>query len=491
MASSHLLCTAIKHDFDARKCSTYNPVSLLHVLHIEEGLHERVGSLEIFQLEVKSMAVKGVDISCWNAGTNYALLKQSGIEFAIIRTGYGNDYPGQQDKLLEQHIAGCEAAGIAWGVYHYSYARDRKDGIEEANHCLRLLKGRKPAYGVWYDMEDNSTLGGDLAGAAEGFCSTVESHGLYVGVYASLSWFMRHLTAPVFDKYDRWVAQYNSVCQYKKPYGIWQRSSSLVIGGVTFDENVAYKDYPALTGKTATVQKPETEDGASRVLATQKNGITRPFGNGHIGIDLGWRTIQNDGILAHSQGTVVFCQTGYGNNQGSVGNASYGNCVKLLHPNGYYTLYAHLSEVNVVDGQDVAKGQQIGRMGNTGNSYGAHLHFEVRDPKNVCIDPAPYIAADLPGLATNQIGMEDDDMTEVQVKEICKQVIADSRKALQDNDCGKWSQEARDWAVSTGLIAGSGEAMPDGTPNYMWGDQLSREQAAALFYRFAKMMGKA
>lgn len=433
------------------------------------------------------MSIRGVDISCYNIGTNYALLKKSGIEFAIIRAGYGSDYPGQQDKLFEQHIAGCEDAGIQWGVYHYSYARDRKGGIEEANHCLRLLKGRKPVYGVWYDMEDDSTLGGDLAGAAEGFCSVMESHGLYVGVYASLNWFNHYLTAPVFDKYDRWVAQYYSVCQSKKPYGIWQRSNNLVIGGVTFDENLAYKDYPSLIKSGAVVHE---KNIGSRVLKTQANRITRPFGNGHIGIDLGWQTIQNDGILAHSQGKVVFCQTGHRNNPGSSGNASYGNCVKLLHPNGYYTLYAHLSEVNVAYGQEVAKGQQIGKMGNTGNSYGEHLHFEVRNQKGQCIDPAPYITADLPGLVTNSIETEGDDMTENQVKEICRQVMAESRKTLQDNDCGDWSKEAREWAISSGLIAGGGK-LPDGTDNYMWADMLTREQMAVLLYRFAKMMKQA
>lgn len=437
-------------------------------------------------MEVKNVEVRGVDISCWNAGTNYALLKKSGIQFAVIRTGYGSDLPGQQDKLLEQHIAGCEAAGIQWGVYHYSYARDRQGGVDEANHCLRLLNGRKPAYGVWIDMEDNSTLGGDLAGAADGFCSTVRARGLYAGVYASLSWFNNHLTSPVFDKYDRWIAQYHTVCQSKKPYGIWQKSSSLVIGGVRFDENIAYKDYPALTG----AGKEEAVERKSRVLETQPNGITRPFGNGHIGIDLGWKTVQNDGVLAHSQGKVVFCQAGHRNNPGSSGTASYGNCVKLLHPNGYYTLYAHLSEVNVVNGQEVAKGQRIGRMGNTGNSYGAHLHFEVRNQRNVCIDPAPYIAADLPGLATDLIRTEGDDMTDDHVREVCRQVIEESRRAQRDNDCGAWSQEARDWAIGTGLISGGG-VMPDGTPNYMWEDQLTREAAAMLFYRFAKMMGKA
>ena len=91
---------------------------------------------------------------------------------------------------------------------------------------------------------------------------------------------------------------------------------------------------------------------------------------------------------------------------------------------------------------------------------------------------------------TEKIGttaeMEDDeDMTLDKFKELMGQYRAE----LQDNDCGSWSQAARDWATSIGLIAGAGNG-PDGKPNYMWADTLTREQAAQLFYRFAQLMGK-
>lgn len=141
----------------------------------------------------------------------------------------------------------------------------------------------------------------------------------------------------------------------------------------------------------------------NRVLQTQPTKIKRGFSSSHSGVDLGWTTTENDGVLAHSDGVVVFCQTGHKNNQGSTGNASYGNCVKLEHANGYYTLYAHLNDVAVFYGQKVSKGQIIGHMGNTGNSYGAHLHWEVRRGASTCIDPAPYINADLPNLPTEKI----------------------------------------------------------------------------------------
>ena len=62
------------------------------------------------------------------------------------------------------------------------------------------------------------------------------------------------------------------------------------------------------------------------------------------------------------------------------------------------------------------------------------------------------------------------------------------RAELQDNDCGKWSEEARDWAIESGMIEGVNVGT-DGLPNYAWADFLTREQAVTLFYRFAKLMG--
>ena len=192
------------------------------------------------------MAVKGVDISEFNGSVDFSTLKNAGVKYAIIRTGFGSDYPGQQDKRFSENVRKADAAGMPWGAYHYAYAKTRQGGIDEAKHCLRLLNGRKPLYGVWYDMEDNSTLGGDLLGAAQGFCDTIEAAGLYAGVYASLNWWNNYLTAPGFSQYDRWVAQYYSECQYKGSYGIWQYTSTWSIGGKNFDGNWAYKDYPSI-----------------------------------------------------------------------------------------------------------------------------------------------------------------------------------------------------------------------------------------------------
>lgn len=185
----------------------------------------------------------GVDLSYANGEVDFGGLQQAGVEFVILRCGYGRDYPGQQDTQFEENVRKAEAAGLPWGVYHYSYARDAAGGKAEAAHALRLLKGRKPPLGVWYDMEDSSTLGGDLAGAAKAFCSAVQAAGLCAGVYANLNWWRRHLTDPVFDRYGRWVAQYNAFCEYEKPYGIWQFTDCLTIGGKKFDGNWACREF--------------------------------------------------------------------------------------------------------------------------------------------------------------------------------------------------------------------------------------------------------
>ena len=222
------------------------------------------------------MAIKGVDISEFNGSVNFSTLKNAGVQYAIIRTGFGSDYPGQQDKRFSENVRKADAAGMPWGAYHYAYAKTRQGGIDEAKHCLRLLNGRKPLYGVWYDMEDNSTLGGDLLGAAQGFCDTMEAAGLYAGVYASLNWWNNYLTAPGFAQYDRWVAQYYSECQYKGSYGIWQYTSTWSIGGKNFDGNWAYKDYPSIIKAMNGETKPEPEPEEEKELTeTQVKAIAK------------------------------------------------------------------------------------------------------------------------------------------------------------------------------------------------------------------------
>jgi murein DD-endopeptidase MepM/ murein hydrolase activator NlpD len=89
---------------------------------------------------------------------------------------------------------------------------------------------------------------------------------------------------------------------------------------------------------------------------------------GHLGIDLAGS--EGSPVYAADAGVVIRAASGW--------NGGYGNVVVIDHGNGFATVYAHLSQINVTVCQGVGQGTVIGAVGNTGNSFGAHLHFEVR-----------------------------------------------------------------------------------------------------------------
>ncbi|MGV9914970.1 M23 family metallopeptidase [Streptomyces tendae] len=93
-------------------------------------------------------------------------------------------------------------------------------------------------------------------------------------------------------------------------------------------------------------------------------------------------------VVATHGGTVV--KAG-GNGAGD--GPAYGNAIVIKHGNGTYSQYAHLSKINVKIGQIVKTGQSIAKSGNTGNSSGPHLHFEIRTTPNYgsAVDPVSFL----------------------------------------------------------------------------------------------------
>ena len=131
---------------------------------------------------------KGIDVSHHNETIDWEKVKADGIEFAIIRCGYGDNVTSQDDRQWARNVSECERLGIPYGVYIYSYADSVQHARSEAEHVIRLLEGHSPSYPVYLDMEDDSTVGtsASLKGQiAQAFCDTVSSAGYRVGSYAN------------------------------------------------------------------------------------------------------------------------------------------------------------------------------------------------------------------------------------------------------------------------------------------------------------------
>ena len=123
--------------------------------------------------------------------------------------------------------------------------------------------------------------------------------------------------------------------------------------------------------------------------------VTQGFGgtNNHRGLDLVDKGYTIGDIVSYGNGTVVMVTNGYKNGQGYGVNWAYGNFIKILHDDGTVCLYAHMEYTSVKYNQRVSKGQVIGRMGNSGNSNGGHLHWEywLRNDYYSNVDPFLYL----------------------------------------------------------------------------------------------------
>lgn len=199
---------------------------------------------------------RGIDLSQHNGAPNFDKIKASGVEFVMIRMGYGGDSTSQDDTQFARSVAECERVGLPWGAYLYSYALNLNDAKSELNHILRLLKGKNPKYPVYLDMEDadgyKAKHGMPSNDVLVDICDTVlsglEAAGYYAGLYAGLSWLEHQLAGTKLDKYDKWVAQWASKCTYEKSFGMWQNADNGVVDGINglVDTNLAYYNFPQI-----------------------------------------------------------------------------------------------------------------------------------------------------------------------------------------------------------------------------------------------------
>lgn len=228
---------------------------------------------------------KGIDVSKWQGAIDWNLVKQSGVQFAMIRCGFGYG-EGQEDVNFEYNYTNAKKAGINVGAYHYSYATSVESAIKEADYCYSIIKDKKFEYPIAYDVEENriAELGKEtVSKIVDAFCRRMEEYGYYVCVYANKYWLDNYFTEEIFKRYDIWLAQWAEKPTFDKPYGMWQKTSSGRVDGIrtNVDLDEAYKNYPAIMkynglngfGKNIEVRPPEEGFNAGQRVILNKTPL--------------------------------------------------------------------------------------------------------------------------------------------------------------------------------------------------------------------------
>ena len=258
----------------------------------------------------------GIDVSHHQGEVNWEAVKAAGIDFAVIRCGYGDDLVSQDDRQWHRNVSECERLGIPYGVYLYSYATDASMAASEAAHTLRLLEGHNPDLPVFYDMEENRQLvlgASGLAELARTYCDTLVAAGYDVGVYASLNWWQYYLTDPVFENWYRWIAEWRSSCTYTGRYEMWQYTDCGTISGISgvVDMNYWYEPIgvkeDGLYKDQITGEWHYYKDGK---IARDYTGLVKYQSGSYYYVDKGVIDWGYTGIAQYNQGGYYYVKSG-------------------------------------------------------------------------------------------------------------------------------------------------------------------------------------
>ncbi len=191
----------------------------------------------------------GIDISTWQDEVDFEKAKNDGVEFVMIRIGYGHNKKNQivMDNQYKRNIENAKKAGLDVGVYFFSYAKDVYEAREQAKYVVDTLDGIKLELPIAFDWENwgkfnsyNISLT-DINLIADAFINEVTKHG-YQGTLYSSKYYLDNIW-DVGSK-DTWLAHYtSSKSSYSKPYSMWQFSSNGKVDGINgaVDLNVLYK----------------------------------------------------------------------------------------------------------------------------------------------------------------------------------------------------------------------------------------------------------
>lgn len=187
---------------------------------------------------------KGIDVSEHNGTINWENVKNSGIEFVIIRLGWiGNKNNHTLDKKFEENYINAKNVGLQIGVYVYSYVENSEAMQNAISWVQEKLKGKTLDYPVFLDVEDNqiSYLENEtLTTLCKQFCERLTN--FKTGVYANLDWFNNKLNVNELINYKIWLAQWTSANSHSANFKVnmWQYSNKGSISGISGNVDMNY-----------------------------------------------------------------------------------------------------------------------------------------------------------------------------------------------------------------------------------------------------------
>ena len=237
------------------KVATVSQSGLIRALSEGEcyiGVHNSDNTkITTIELKTYETLAYGIDISNWNntiTERNWRQIRNFGIDFVIMRLGYGPDY---QDRQYENNYDLCRQIGMPIGAYHYVTALTVEEAETEAEFALTLLKGKKFEYPIVLDIEDKEQRALDnktFNAVVSAYCSKLAEAGWKVAIYSNAS-MLRKLDASNLARYDIWQAHWNTTetSVFTKNTHIWQFTSNGTVPGITgkVDMNLSFFDYPA------------------------------------------------------------------------------------------------------------------------------------------------------------------------------------------------------------------------------------------------------
>lgn len=195
---------------------------------------------------------RGIDISKHNGIIDFEAVKADGIDFVMIRAGYGVN---TIDPMFARNISECNRIGLNCGVYWFSYAMTPAMAVKEAEYCIAAVKPYKLDFPVAFDYEYDSVdyaqkrgvkVTKSLASAiVKSFCGKIENAGYYVLNYTNRDFMTNYFNS---NSYGLWLASWSNSENPPMDCQIWQYSSRGKVNGIggDVDMNFAYVDFPTV-----------------------------------------------------------------------------------------------------------------------------------------------------------------------------------------------------------------------------------------------------